>query len=402
MTVEIIDVVHVISGLDDGGAEAVLNRLVTFAPAQRRYHHRVVSLSSAGKFGPLLGEAGIEVATLDMSRRIPNPVGLLKLTRLLKLWRPSLVQTWMYHADLLGALATRVAGIPHLVWGVHHASLAPAELGWTTYAVVRACAWLSRWPSATVSVSQRGADAHRAAGYIGPIQVIPNGYDLDRFRPRAAGDDLRAEWCQARGEAGNGAPEFLCGVVARWHPLKGHGVLFEALAALKRRGVRIGCVLVGTGMTSDNEALDAALNRAGLRSDVLLLGARNDIPQVMSALDVHVLPSLGEAFPNVVAEAMACGTPCLVSDVGDAAMIVGDLGWIVPAGDSESLVSALEAARQEHAEHRALQNENGSTGAWAVRQAACRARIAERFSVRAMFDGYDRLWREVLDHRLDQ
>ncbi|MBX6393566.1 MAG: glycosyltransferase [Burkholderiales bacterium] len=177
----------------------------------------------------------------------------------------------------------------------------------------------------------------------------------------------------------------LLGMVARFDPQKDHANLIDALGRLHRGGHRFTAVFVGSGMTPENRAITDQLDAAGLRDTVHLLGPRADIPAVMSALDVHVLSSAGEAFPNVLAEAMACGTPCVTTDVGDAAVIVGETGWVTSPKDSAALAEALQQA---------LQAWTGRP-AWAQRQAACRARIAEHFSIEAMVDRYRAVWAEV-------
>ncbi len=128
-------------------------------------------------------------------------------------------------------------------------------------------------------------------------------------------------------------------MVARYDPQKDHNNLLNALALIKQMSIH--CILVGEEMTFRNTELTALIKEYDLQDRVTLLGPQDNIPSIMNALDVHVLSSVGEAFPNVLAEAMACGTPCVATDVGDAALIVGETGWIVPPSDPESLAQAL-------------------------------------------------------------
>ncbi|GGC56809.1 hypothetical protein GCM10011362_01420 [Marinobacter halophilus] len=162
--------------------------------------------------------------------------------------------------------------------------------------------------------------------------------------------------------------------------------MISALEQLDERGVEFRCLLVGEGMDSGNSKLMKFIEDAGLEKRIILAGRRADIPVVMSALDLHVLSSLSEAFPNVIAEAMACGTPCVSTDVGDASLIVGDTGWIVPPGNSDKLAAAVQKAI----------NEILDADEWGSRKAAARTRIENRFSLKGMITSFDSLWQAVL------
>jgi glycosyltransferase involved in cell wall biosynthesis len=178
----------------------------------------------------------------------------------------------------------------------------------------------------------------------------------------------------------------LIGTVGRYDPQKDHANLLQALVLLRSRNIPLRCVLVGTNLDGENQELLAQIQRLGLEKTVMLLGRRTDIPAVMSALDVHVLPSAyGEAFPNVVAEAMACETPCVVTDVGDAAYIVGDMGWVVPPRNALTLANAIEQALI------ALKN----PADWQQRKTAARQRIEQNFSIERMVAQYHAVWAEA-------
>ncbi|EMK6845210.1 glycosyltransferase, partial [Vibrio cholerae] len=142
-------------------------------------------------------------------------------------------------------------------------------------------------------------------------------------------------------------------------------------------------VLVGTNLDECNLALSNVINENNL-SCVRMLGRRSDMPSVMSAFDVFVLSSaFGEAFPNVLNEAMACGTPCITTDVGDAALIVGDTGWVVPPKDPQALAKAM---------FEAIEEKQDNPQAWQARKKACRERIVNNFSIEKMVEGYHQVW----------
>lgn len=374
-------VLHVITSLADGGAEAVLTRLVAHDTADS---HHVVSLTDMGKYGSPLRQAGATVTALEMPRgrtTLRGLHGLYKLWRAVRAWRPDVVQTWMYHADLLGGLAGRLAG-PPVVWGIRNTTLEAGRSSAATVRVARLCARLSRWlPTRIVACAQAAVRVHAALGYdAGRMVVIPNGYDLARLAPDPeARARLRAEW-----DVPDDLP--LVGMVARLDPQKDHVNLLRALTQLVRSGFDFRIVLVGDGPLAARATLAAGIEDAGLDEHVCLLGTRMDIPDIMNALDVHVLSSAyGEAFPNVLAEAMACGTPCVTTDVGDAAAIVGETGWVVPPRDAQALAAALAAALDTWR----------AGDEWRARQQCARDRIGNQFGLDKMVEQYRAVWAQV-------
>jgi len=380
MTGPTLHIVHIITGLGQGGAEAVLYRLAT-SPGQS-VQHTVISLTDSGVFGERLRVAGVGVHTVGMARGRFSLGGFLKLTRLIRETQPDVVQTWMYHADLIGGLAARRARVKAVCWGIRNSGAYLEKSSASARLMLRLCARLSRRiPRAIVVCAQDAATRHQALGYDGSrMRVIPNGYDLARFAPDAlARDRVRQEW-------GIGPDDILLGCVARWDPLKDHDNLIAAIAALEAEGKSgtVRCVLVGRGMTADNAQLAALIDRLGVRQCMVLAGPREDIPAVMNALDVHVLASRAEGFPNVVAEAMACGTPCVVTQVGDAGVIVGDAGWIAPPERPAALTGALSSAVD--AVRRYGRNTVGEHG---------RQRVHDMFALDQMVRAYTDLWREV-------
>jgi len=368
-------ILHIITGLEDGGAEAVLFRLCTHGVAA---DHRVVSLTGEGKYGPLLQAAGVPVTCLGMPRGRISPKGLWQLYRLLRKEKPAIVQTWMYHANLVGGVVARAAGLRRIYWGIHHTTLVPGTTGSSTRFVDWLCARLSAFvPMSIVACAERARDVHIANGYTSEkFMVIPNGYDISVF---CQDSSARAS---LRKELGIEPSTPVVGLVGRWDPQKDHRNLVVAVAQLRKKWSALQLVLVGTDCNQANSVLLQRLSDAGLSAGVHLLGRRADIPAIMNALDVHVLSSYGEAFPNVVAEAMACGTPCVVTDVGDAALIVGDTGWVVPPRDPAALAKAMSTALSERED----------ADKWSERQRAARQRIVDEFSLEAMVARYREVW----------
>lgn len=344
----------------------------------------VISLTDEGFYGARLRALDVEVLCCRMHERGQALLGFARLLRFLRRKRPEVVQTWMYHADLLGGLAARLLGQRAVVWGIRNLSFHPGRESRSARAASRLCALLSaRLPATIVSCSLAAAREHERRGYAAArMRVIPNGYDAQQWQPdRSLGQALRTVW-------GVGAEQRLIGMVARWDPLKDHGTFLAAVALLMRTHPEVRCVLVGSGMSAENAALQELLRRHALVDKVVLTGPRDDMPAVMNALDLHVLTSVSEAFPNVVAEAMACGTPCVVTDVGDAASIVGEQGWCVPPGDSMALHAALERALRLLGSSQLQQ-----------RREACRARILQEFALQKMASAYEEAWSNAVAAR---
>lgn len=373
-----LHVVHIISGLLHGGAETVLLRLATATGPDIR--HTVISMSGEGLLGPRLREAGIEVLTLDMQGVAGTARGVLRLFRLLRARRPDVVQTWMYHADLIGGVVARAAGIRAVAWGIRNSGVDLERSSRSARMTAWLCARLSGWvPAVIVACAHKAAEVHAAWGYRADrMLVAPNGYDLQAWHPEA-GDRarLRAEWGVPAG-----AP--LLGSMARWNPLKDHANLFAALALCVRRHPDLRCVVAGLGMSRDNAPMMALARHYGLLDHLIFLGRRDDVPVLMRALDVHVLSSRAEGFPNVVCEAMASGVACVVTDVGDAAQIVGEHGWVAPPHDpvtlSAAIEQAIEAVRAPDAPQR-LQE--------------ARESVAARYSLQNMTRRYATIWRRL-------
>jgi glycosyltransferase involved in cell wall biosynthesis len=373
-----LHVVHVISGLLHGGAETVLRRLVTSPGTSVR--HTVISMSGDGVMGPALRQEGVEVLTLDMQGVWGGLRGLWRLFRILRGRRPDVVQTWMYHADLLGGLVARLAGIRAVAWGIRNSGVSLAESSRSSRITAWICARLSGWlPGVIVACARRAAEVHQGWGYRADrMLVVPNGYDLSVWHPDA---DDRARW---RGQWGVADDTVLLGSVARWNPQKDHANLLAAVGLVVRRHPALRCVLVGLGMSRDNARLIELARHYGLLDHLIFLGRRDDVPSLIRALDVHVLSSKAEGFPNVVSEAMASGVACAVTDVGDAADIVAGHGWVAPAQDAAALAEAIEQA---------IAAAKGPE--WASLSEAARASVARRYSLQAMVDRYELVWRRL-------
>ena len=330
-------IVFIISGLRVGGAETMLLKLLNNRD-RRRFNPVVISLTSKGEIGPRIEKMGICVHALSFDRFFSIPLKFLRLLRLLQNIKPEVVHTWMYHADLLGGLAARIMGIRSLIWCVRNSDLSYEFSKRSTLFVIKICAKLSNLlPCKIISCSDRARAIHIDAGYCKEkFKIIPNGFDLIDFSPDASSS------ASIRRFLGLGGDALIVGLFARLDPQKNHIGFIEAAVEVEREIPNVHFLLAGLRVDYENIQLVREIEKAGLTNCFTLLGHRNDIPTLMASLTLLVSSSSwGEAFPNVLGEAMACGVPCVVTDVGDSAAIVGDSGRIVPAGNMTALAGSV-------------------------------------------------------------
>jgi glycosyltransferase involved in cell wall biosynthesis len=341
----------------------------------------VISLSSGGSLAASISGGGIEVFEMGWAKNTSNFGPFLKLTRLLRRLKPDILQSWLYHADLLGLFAGMLNAVPSIAWNIRCAELDPRDLSWQMVAIRRTLALTSRLPTAVVCNSTAGELAHRSIGYR-PRRwvVIPNGFDVSQFQPDAmAGTELRRELA-LRPDA------TLVGLLARYHPMKDHRTFLSAASQILSTGRDVHFVAAGRGVPESSDVREQ-IDHLGLGPRVHLLQERQDAARFLAALDVSVMCSSSEGFPNVVAEAMASGIPCVATDVGDAASIVGGAGVVVAPRDSAALAAGITRLLDLDVHARADLS------------LAARERIGTHFSLDAMAQRYEQLYLEMTGRR---
>jgi glycosyltransferase involved in cell wall biosynthesis len=372
-------ILHIISGLSSGGAEGVLYRLIK---NDINSVHKVVSLTDGGVYVKKLINIGVIVDILNMPRGRVTIRGINKLYKIIKATSPDIVQTWMYHSDLLGGVLAKILSVKIIIWGIR-GPYNKKITSFSTKLVVYSCMLLSRWiPTFIISNSYFSKDAHINIGYPEKgIKVIHNGYTLNSIAHYRQRKDCSYKKYQIKHNS------FVFGMVSRYDPHKDHENLFRALEVLKSRGLNFVCLLVGSGMIEENVELYSLMERYNLAENIRLLGCLDNIPEIMSILDVHVLSSMAESFPNVLAEAMIMKTPCVSTDAGDSKIIIADTGWVVPVQNHTQLADVMEDA--------ILKMKNKTE--WNERQLACRERIKENYSLERMISSYYDIWRGAVD-----
>jgi glycosyltransferase involved in cell wall biosynthesis len=319
-------ILHLITGLQTGGAEGMLARLVTRTD-RTRFPSVVVSMTDTGTIGPIIAAAGIPVEALGIRRGAIDPRGLTRFRGLLRRHRPDIVQTWLYHADLLGLIAHRMGYARRLLWNIRCSDMAGPNV------LRRVLSRFSARPAAVIVNSLAGRRFHQRIGYHpSRWEYIPNGYDMAALRPDETARD------RLRSALGIDPSTIVIGLPARYHPMKDHTTFLAAAARQAAARPDHAFLLIGGGIEPANRELTQAIAAHGLMHRVRLLGERTDMNAIYPALDVATLTSaFGEGFPNVLAEAMACGVPCVATDSGDVAEILGATGIIVPPRDPEAL-----------------------------------------------------------------
>jgi glycosyltransferase involved in cell wall biosynthesis len=332
-----IRICHLITDLDAGGAERMLVNIITCLDPTR-FSNEVISMIEPGILARELRAAGIPVVSLGMRRGLPTFSGFSALVRHLRRRKPTILQTWLYHADFLGTLASQFAPHLQMLWNLRCSDIVSLPTEYRMRWIVRLLAGMSRLPNAVIVNSERGRSFHEDVGYR-PRRwvVIPNGVDVDRFHPNL---EARVKMRTSLGVPLEGQ---VIGMVARHHPMKDHATFLRAAAVFTQGHPDVYFVLCGEGCHTENEALARPIAELGLTGRVILLGTRGDMENIYPAFDLLTLSSaLGEGFPNVLIESMACGVPCVATDVGDSCAIVGDCGLVVAPRDPVVLAEGWE------------------------------------------------------------
>jgi len=374
-----IRILHVITALPTGGAETMLLKLLS--ATEEQYRHAVVSLKDEGIIGPRIKELGVPVYSLGIRPAAPNPFRVFSIRSVVRQFRPDLIQGWMYHGNIMASVASFLSrGRVPVIWNIRQSVRDLADYGRWTAMVIRLGALMSRGPAKIIYVSQSGANQHETLGYdSGRRIIIPNGIDCEVFHPDSEARKV------VRAELGIPPESVLVGLVARYHPMKDHAGFLTAAVQVSRIHPSVRFMLVGKGVSEDQVTLSRTITELQLQGRVFLLGERQDTARLTAALDIACSASLwGEGFSNAIGEAMACGVPCVVTDVGDSAYIIGDTGLSVPPGQTDILAGAIMRLIDVGAEGR---RERGM---------AARQRVACEFSLPSVARRYQELYQRLV------
>ncbi len=364
-------VLFLIPSLVAHGAERQLCELVKAMDPARFELHLAVFYDPEDVEGADLSpeiQALPHVALHSLHKRRGSLGNLALLPRLLGLVRR--LRPHVLHGYMDGNLPALVAGrLLHarVVWGIRRSSYDLAGADDRSLGMLRWMIRLSRFVDLIIFNSEAGLESHRALGMKARrMAVIPNGFDTARFSPDPeSGRAQRAEWGLPEG-----AP--VVGIVARLYPVKGHATFLQAAALLARSRPQVRFACIGDGSPSYAREMRRLAESLGLGDRVIWPGATHRMPAAYNALSILALASLEEGFPNVLGEAMACGIPCVATRVGDAELLIGPTGRVVPAEDPEALAAALGDLLDEPPAPRA------------GRSLACRDRVVRTYGTQAL------------------
>lgn len=374
-------VAHIITGLSTGGAENALYNLLSSGLTERFENH-IISLSNEGTLGPQIQALRVPVTPLNMRTGIPSLSGLMKLGEAVRLFQPTLIQGWMYHGNLAATMARFfLSDRPLLAWNIRHSLYDLNHEKLLTQQVIRANNFLSSAPDTLLYNSQLSREQHENFGFS-PNKglVIPNGIDVQRFSFSPA---IRQN---VRFELGIPANAQVVGHVARFHPMKDHPAFLHAALDLASIYPELHFLLCGRDVSMANKLFRTSIPNH-IRDRFHILGERNDVPDLMNAMDVFCQSSWSEAFPNVLGEAMATEVPCVSTDVGDSRHIVGDTGIVVPPRNKDALVDGIKRLLSMPLDDRRKLG------------AKARARIEDQYALKEIVGRYSSLYRTLLSRK---
>lgn len=347
-------IVHIITGLDNGGAENMLHKLLKYSN-RKEYYHEVISLMDKGVYGEKIEKLGIEVYCLNLNKGNMFK-SLLKAKKICKDF--DIINTWLYHADILGFIMAKILLRKKLIWNIRHGNLDKDANKSRTLAIVKINSFLSKYVDFITYNSNKALETHLEVGYkdVNSI-VIPNGFELDKFKFSLQSRIKTREGLNLLKE------DNAIITVGRWDIQKDYYTLLKCLNELKKMTSKFKMLMVGTNLDNSNQELIGLINNYNLKENIILLGRRDDVPALLSAADIYISSSLGESFSNSIGEAMACELPCVVTDVGDSKLMVGDTGKVVASGDyirmSRGLFNIIEKddyKRNKDARNRVIEN----------------------------------------------
>lgn len=376
-----IKVVHIITGLGQGGAEVMLYNLLAHMD-KTRFDNHVISMTDEGVFGEKIKALGIPLYCLHMQPQKLSLAHIRHYHRLIKSIHPQIVQAWMYHANFFSAIVRPFLPAHHIFFNIRTTLNGLQGGKKSTHLIVKLNAWLSRFVTGVINNSSVSQTQHYRIGFSKKNAIhIENGFDIARLRPSTS------LYAQFRKTQQYPIETKIVAMFARFHPIKNHTAFLAMAKTLQETlPAKVIYLMAGTCVDHSNVELMANIQSLGLTEQVLLLG-NVDVASYLPATDVVVLPSLGEGFPNILGEAMACGVPCVATDVGDTRRILADYGYTTAVNDVAALAAQVSKILSlPTAAYQALSNH-------------CVAHIRQKYSILAITKQYEKLYTRVIDKK---
>ncbi len=366
-------ILHLITTTDVGGAELMLERLVS---NDQSHKHVVVSLTKIGIVGKRLQEKGFEVYALRLTTLSSIFKVIKELNNLIGKTQPILIQTWLYHSDFIGSIASLMNKIP-VIWNIRQTSFGKHDSKATKF-LMRICAFASHFiPVKIICAAYASANSHKKFGYAkNKMIVIENGF-VDKTRPNI---HLINELKQAY----NLKPEQITvGVAGRFNLIKDHYTFIEAAAIVSKQFPETRFIMIGRELEWSNTLLKIWIDKHALADKFILMGEQKEVTNALSLIDIFCLTSISEGFPNILGEAMMLAIPCISTDAGDAKHILGDCGEIVEVRNHKGIANAIiKLINVEKVQRDSLGKKS-------------RERIKTHFSMEMAVDKYVNLYRKI-------
>ncbi len=329
-------ILFLIRALNQGGAQ---RQLITTASAlqKRGYNTSVCVFYAGGSLDDELRKTGVPLHSLEKKNRRDIIRFFISLLGYVKKERPDIIHSYLDVGNILSALIKIFMPKIRIIWGIRSSNMDMKQYDWLWRTAGFVEKHLAGLADLIIVNSKAGLDYSADHGLPRKkMIVISNGIDTERFIPAPeAGEKIRSEWNVQ-------TDDILVGLVARMDPKKDHMTFLSAAGQVVRQCPGVKFVCVGRGEKAEQERLEKACSDKGLEGKVIWAGLRSDMPAVYNAFDILCLSSgFGEGFPNVIGEAMSCGVPCVATDVGDSAMIIGRAGIVVPPSNHKKLAAGI-------------------------------------------------------------
>ena len=363
-------IIFICPDINSGGAENIIFNL---AKAISKNDILLISLTDIGYYGSILRKEGYKIYSLNMKKNIFVFFKIFYLLILIIRFKPRIIQTWLYHANLVGGIAAKLLGVKKIYWTVHHDFEYRNLYMMLEMRILVLLSYLI--PDKIIYGSNPVKNNHVSNGYFREKSiVINNGVSTSKFRPvPELRDSIRKDLNITK-------KCLLLGNIARYIPLKDHETLLKSLKILKSKGLNFKCLLIGQGLSNENREFKIRIKKYGLEDKVILYGKTYEINNILNAFDINILTSKKECSPISLIESMSTGIPCISTNVGDAIELIGDSGWVVNTSDYKSIAKLI-------------MDINLDKNILKIKSNIARKRVEKNYPIEKMINKYKKLYR---------